>query len=98
MAALTLTTGARSSARLVAAADGSRSKLRALADIADDELVDGQSGIVATIAHERDHEGLAEQHFLPAGPFATLPMKGRPLQPRLERAPEEAERCAPRRS
>ncbi len=37
----------------------------------------GQTGIVATIAHERDHEGLAEQHFLPAGPFAILPMPGR---------------------
>ena len=36
-----------------------------------------QSGIVATIAHERDHEGRAEQHFLPAGPFAILPLPGR---------------------
>jgi 2-octaprenyl-6-methoxyphenol hydroxylase len=33
--------------------------------------------MVATIAHERDHEGLAEQHFLPGGPFAILPMRGR---------------------
>jgi 2-octaprenyl-6-methoxyphenol hydroxylase len=33
--------------------------------------------MVATIAHERDHEGLAEQHFLPGGPFAVLPMRGR---------------------
>ena len=29
------------------------------------------------IAHERDHEGRAEQHFLPAGPFAILPLPGR---------------------
>ena len=36
-----------------------------------------QSGIVATIAHEYDHEGVAEQHFLPAGPFAILPLPGR---------------------
>ena len=35
------------------------------------------SGIVATIAHERDHDGVAEQHFLPGGPFAILPMRGR---------------------
>jgi 2-octaprenyl-6-methoxyphenol hydroxylase len=28
------------------------------------------------VAHERPHNGLAEEHFLPAGPFATLPLKG----------------------
>jgi 2-octaprenyl-6-methoxyphenol hydroxylase len=36
----------------------------------------GQSGIVCTVAHERPHNGRAEEHFLPAGPFATLPLKG----------------------
>jgi 2-octaprenyl-6-methoxyphenol hydroxylase len=35
----------------------------------------GQSGIVCTVAHERPHNGRAEEHFLPAGPFATLPLK-----------------------
>jgi 2-octaprenyl-6-methoxyphenol hydroxylase len=30
---------------------------------------------VATVAHERDHGGRAEEHFLPAGPFAILPLK-----------------------
>ncbi|MEJ1939159.1 FAD-dependent monooxygenase, partial [Nostoc sp. NIES-2111] len=37
----------------------------------------GQSGIVATISHERDHEGVAREHFLPSGPFAILPLRGR---------------------
>jgi 2-octaprenyl-6-methoxyphenol hydroxylase len=32
---------------------------------------------VTTVAHERDHGGRAEEHFLPAGPFAILPLKGR---------------------
>ena len=36
----------------------------------------GQSGIVCTVAHERPHGGRAEEHFLPAGPFAILPLKG----------------------
>ena len=36
----------------------------------------GQSGIVTTVAHERDHHGRAEEHFLPAGPFAILPLTG----------------------
>ena len=34
----------------------------------------GQSGIVCTVAHERPHNGRAEEHFLPAGPFAILPL------------------------
>ena len=29
------------------------------------------------MAHERDHHGRAEEHFLPAGPFAILPLKGK---------------------
>src|SRR4029077_17235414 len=33
--------------------------------------------IVTTVAHERDHHGRAEEHFLPAGPFAILPLQGK---------------------
>ena len=33
-------------------------------------------GIVTTVAHERPHEGRAEEHFLPGGPFATLLLTG----------------------
>jgi 2-octaprenyl-6-methoxyphenol hydroxylase len=69
--------GVSARARLVVAADGARSKLRSLADIATIGWDYGQSAIVATIAHERDHRGRAEQHFLPAGPFAILPLRGR---------------------
>ena len=64
-------------ARLAVAADGARSKLRRLADIQTIGWDYDQAGIVATVAHERDHEGRAEQHFLPAGPFALLPLPGR---------------------
>jgi 2-octaprenyl-6-methoxyphenol hydroxylase len=35
-----------------------------------------QTGIVTTVAHERPHAGIAVEHFLPAGPFAILPMTG----------------------
>jgi 2-octaprenyl-6-methoxyphenol hydroxylase len=35
-----------------------------------------QWGIVATVAHERPHDGVAYEHFLPSGPFAILPMTG----------------------
>jgi 2-octaprenyl-6-methoxyphenol hydroxylase len=63
--------------RLLVAADGARSKLRALAGIPTVSWSYGQLGIVATIAHEREHHGRAEEHFLPGGPFAILPLTGR---------------------
>ncbi|MDO8533850.1 MAG: ubiquinone biosynthesis hydroxylase, partial [Xanthobacteraceae bacterium] len=69
--------GERIEARLIAAADGARSKLRAAAGIKTVSWSYGQSGIVATVGHERDHEGCAEEHFLPGGPFAILPLAGR---------------------
>ena len=64
-------------AGLLIAADGARSQLRELAGIATFGWSYGQSAIVGTVAHERDHGGRAEEHFLPAGPFAILPLKGR---------------------
>jgi 2-octaprenyl-6-methoxyphenol hydroxylase len=48
--------------------------LRARADIATHGWEYDQSGIVVTVGHERDHHGRAEEHFLPAGPFAILPL------------------------
>jgi len=68
--------GRRLGARLLVAADGARSRLRALAGISTVGWSYGQAGIVATLAHERAHGGRAEEHFLPSGPFALLPMKG----------------------
>jgi 2-octaprenyl-6-methoxyphenol hydroxylase len=65
------------SARVVVGADGRDSPLREAAGIASVGFEYDQAGIVATIGHERDHEGRAEEHFLPAGPFAILPLKGR---------------------
>jgi len=76
-ARLGLAGGGGIGARLVVAADGGKSRLRALADIPSVGWSTGQTGMVATVAHERDHEGVAEQHFLPAGPFAILPLRGR---------------------
>ena len=65
------------SARLLVAADGAHSKIRERADIASHGWSYDQSAIVTTVAHERDHRGRAEEHFLPAGPFAILPLTGR---------------------
>ncbi len=73
---VTLSDGSSLSTRLLVAADGARSKIRSSAGIATHGWNYDQSAIVATVAHERDHGGRAEEHFLPAGPFAILPLKG----------------------
>lgn len=73
---LSLSDGSVVSARLVVACDGVRSKLRDMAGIKTVTWDYGQSGIVTTVEHERPHDGCAEEHFLPAGPFAILPLKG----------------------
>jgi 2-octaprenyl-6-methoxyphenol hydroxylase len=67
--------GERLRARLLVAADGAHSGIRARAGIPTRGWNYGQSAIVTTVAHERDHGGRAEEHFLPAGPFAILPLK-----------------------
>jgi 2-octaprenyl-6-methoxyphenol hydroxylase len=68
--------GKNVAAQLLVAADGVRSKLRAIGGIKTVHWPYGQWGIVTTVAHERPHEGRAYEHFLPAGPFAILPLKG----------------------
>ena len=73
---VTLGDGSTIEASLLVAADGARSKLRERAGIATHGWDYDQSGIVVTVGHERDHHGRAEEHFLPAGPFAILPLKG----------------------
>ncbi len=64
-------------ARMLAAADGANSKMRALARIQTIARGYDQSGIVATIGHAREHHGKAVQHFLPSGSFAILPLSGK---------------------
>jgi 2-octaprenyl-6-methoxyphenol hydroxylase len=74
---VTLSDGHVVDTSLLVAADGARSKLRERAGIATHGWDYDQSGIVVTVAHERDHRGRAEEHFLPAGPFAILPLSGK---------------------
>ncbi len=74
---VTLADGQVIEASLLVAADGARSKLRERAGIVTHGWDYDQSGIVVTVGHERDHHGRAEEHFLPAGPFAILPLTGK---------------------
>jgi 2-octaprenyl-6-methoxyphenol hydroxylase len=75
--AVTLADGSVINASLLVAADGARSRLRERAGIPTHGWDYDQSGIVVTVGHERDHGGRAEEHFLPAGPFAILPLTGK---------------------
>lgn len=73
-ARVTLADGREFSAALVLAADGKHSTIREFAGIKVLSRDYKQTAIVATIAHSKPHHGLAQERFLPAGPFAVLPM------------------------
>ena len=68
--------GRRISARLCLAADGKASPLRAAAGIRTVGWSYDQAGIVTAMRHALPHEGVAQEYFLPGGPFAVLPMTG----------------------
>lgn len=74
--ALALEGGEAARATLLAACDGATSGVRTQAGIAVHALAYDQIALVATLAHEQPHEGVAVQHFLPGGPFAMLPLSG----------------------
>ena len=73
-ATLSLDDGREIRASLVISAEGRGSKLREWSGISVNGWTYAQTAIVATIAHERSHDGIAHEHFLPAGPFAILPL------------------------
>ncbi|MCA0449089.1 MAG: FAD-dependent monooxygenase, partial [Proteobacteria bacterium] len=69
-----LASGQSLRARLVVACDGRPSPLRKAAGIGTVRWDYEQSGIVCSIRHEKPHDGIAHERFLPAGPFAVLPL------------------------
>jgi 2-octaprenyl-6-methoxyphenol hydroxylase len=73
-ARLTLADGRLARAPLAVAADGRNSGLRRAAKIGAVGWDYGQAGVVATVALERPHQGVAHEYFLPSGPFAILPL------------------------
>jgi 2-octaprenyl-6-methoxyphenol hydroxylase len=89
-----LADGGTLATRLLVAADGARSSIRESAGIATHGWPYSQSAIVTDVAHQRDHQGRAEEHFLPAGPFAILPLKGNRSSIVWTETTGEAERIA----
>ncbi len=75
---LTLSDGRRLTAPLIVGADGRASKTRDWAGIRTTGWRYDQTGIVCTVDHDRPHHNIAHEHFLAAGPFAILPIKGPP--------------------
>ena len=75
-AMLELDGGARLETRLIVACDGARSPLRDMAGIGTWRHDYRQTGIIATVKHERPHRGIAHERFLAGGPFAILPLPG----------------------
>jgi 2-octaprenyl-6-methoxyphenol hydroxylase len=71
-----LSDGTHVRAALAVAADGQNSPLRRAAGIECISWRYDQASIVCTVAHEHPHRGIAHEKFLPAGPFAILPMTG----------------------
>ncbi len=61
--------------RLLVGADGKQSQIRTWVGITSVDWKYRQTAIVCTIKHELPHGGLAQERFLPAGPFAVLPMR-----------------------
>ena len=73
-AGVILKDGTKISAALLVGADGRNSAVREWLGIETAGHEYGQSAIVCNVEHEIDHENAAVEHFLPAGPFAVLPM------------------------
>lgn len=75
-AGLVFESGGRVEAALIVACDGKFSRLREQAGIRTLGREYAQKGLVLTVAHEKSHEGVAYEFFMPAGPFAILPLPG----------------------
>ncbi|RMA42633.1 FAD-dependent monooxygenase [Rhodophyticola porphyridii] len=75
-ASVTLEDGTTLSGRLLVGADGRQSGTAARAGIKRTGWEYGQTALVCAIAHEKPHNGIAHQFFMPPGPLAILPLPG----------------------
>ena len=73
---VTLASGRSLTAGLIVGCDGRGSGVATRAGIRRVGWGYGQTALVTAIRHDRDHQGVAQQVFLPSGPLAILPLKG----------------------
>ena len=76
-ARVTLSDGARLTARLVLACDGRDSPLRAMAGIGARRVEYGQTAIVFAVAHDAPHDDISTEVHLRGGPFTLVPLPDR---------------------
>jgi 2-octaprenyl-6-methoxyphenol hydroxylase len=74
--AVTLDNGQVLTAALLVGCDGRGSGVAARAGIRRVGWGYGQTALVTAVRHDRDHQGIAQQFFMPAGPLAILPLAG----------------------
>lgn len=72
----TLGSGKTITSRLIVGSDGRQSGTAERAGIHREYKDYGQTALVSAIAHQRPHNGIAHQFFMPAGPLAILPLTG----------------------
>ncbi len=77
-ASLVLKSGRRLAARLIASAEGRLGSMREEAGIGARSWSYEQIAIVLVAHHAEPHRGVAQEKFLPGGPFAILPMTDGP--------------------
>lgn len=73
---VTLASGDSLRGRLLVGADGRRSGTAVRAGIKRTGWDYGQTALVCAIEHDRPHNGIAHQFFMPPGPLAILPLPG----------------------
>ncbi len=75
-ASVTLASGSTLTARLLIGCDGRGSGTAARAQITRTGWNYGQTALVTAIQHDKPHNGIAHQYFMPGGPLAILPLHG----------------------
>lgn len=73
---VTLSDGRTLKGRVLLGCDGRSSGTAERAGITRTGWGYGQTALVCAVAHERPHNGIAHQFFMPSGPLAILPLKG----------------------
>jgi 2-octaprenyl-6-methoxyphenol hydroxylase len=72
-ASVTMTSGAKITAKLIIGADGKNSAVRRKMGVKLHQYDYHQSALVFNVRHRESHGGIAVEHFMPSGPFAILP-------------------------
>lgn len=94
-ALVTLSDGARISARLLIAADGRESPVRKALGIGVETIRYGQKALAFAVTHERPHDNISTEVHRSGGPFTLVPLPDRDGRPCsavvwMERGPEVA--------